>query len=220
MALKEIKWWRETAQIPNYEYQRYSNDLIERLQLFRPTWIESNFQRPFPKKTSRIFVGSMSDIYYWKPEWVNRVIGKIKAHPEHTFLFLTKNPDVYDDIEYPNNCWLGLTLTGTETRPDYLQESLQRQHINGHKTFVSFEPLLDRFASPSTFYGDWIIIGAESGNRKGKVVPKKEWVEEIIGWAKDYDTVPVFLKDNLLKIYPDLPRLKEAPGETKAGEDR
>ena len=24
---------------------------------------------------------------------------------------------------------------------------------------------------------DWVIIGAETGNRKGKVVPKKEWID-------------------------------------------
>lgn len=180
---------------------------------FTPHWCEQAFIKPFPRKPSRIFVGSMSDIFYWQPEWTEKVLAKIREHPQHTFLFLTKQPDVYYDVEYPANCWLGLTLTGTEESPDYLQESLQRQQINGHKTFISFEPILNWFVSLSTFYGDWVIIGAETGRRPGKVTPKIEWVKEIIEFSKGpLHTLPVFLKDNLLKIHPELPKLKEIPG--------
>ena len=31
---------------------------------------------------------------------------------------------------------------------------------------------------------DWIIIGAETGNRKEKIIPKKEWIKCILENAK------------------------------------
>jgi hypothetical protein len=46
---------------------------------FKPIWLVSNFDKPFPKKPSLIFVNSMSNFTYWKPEWTERVLDKI--HP-------------------------------------------------------------------------------------------------------------------------------------------
>ena len=54
---------------------------------------------------------------------------------------------------------------------------------------------------------DWIIIGAQTNPYKP---PKREWVEGIIKAVKKQN-VPIFLKDNLYRAYPDLPVLKEFP---------
>ncbi len=45
---------------------------------------------------------------------------------------------------------------------------------------------------------DLIILGAETGNRKDKVIPKKEWIEEIIDFCKKYN-IELFLKENIKK---------------------
>ena len=54
---------------------------------------------------------------------------------------------------------------------------------------------------------DWIIVGSQTNPYKP---PKREWVEGIIKSAKKLN-VPIFLKDNLYKAYPDLPVLKNFP---------
>ena len=43
-----------------------------------------------------------------------------------------------------------------------------------------------------------IILGAETGNRKEKVIPKKEWIENIIRFCNEYN-IELFLKDNIKK---------------------
>lgn len=44
-----------------------------------------------------------------------------------------------------------------------------------------------------------MIIGAETGNRKGKIIPEKAWVQKIAGVCKEYGT-PLFMKKSLKDI--------------------
>ena len=48
-------------------------------------------------------------------------------------------------------------------------------------------------------YLKWIIIGAETGHRKEKVIPEFEWIKRIVVEA-DYNGIPVFMKDSLIPI--------------------
>lgn len=67
-------------------------------------------------------------------------------------------------------------------------------------SFVSFEPLLfDIGAHIGSTGGDWLIIGAETGNRKGKPVCKREWVDHIVDYARKTGK-PVFMKESLREI--------------------
>ena len=45
----------------------------------------------------------------------------------------------------------------------------------------------------------WIIIGAETGHRKEKVVPEFNWIKRIVTEA-DCNAIPVFMKDSLIPI--------------------
>jgi len=47
-----------------------------------------------------------------------------------------------------------------------------------------------------------VILGAETGNRKGKIVPKRGWIENIVNYCK-CNNIPVYLKDSLKNIYPE-----------------
>ena len=44
-----------------------------------------------------------------------------------------------------------------------------------------------------------IIIGAETGNRKGKVIPQKQWIDDIVKQA-DERKVKVFMKESLRQL--------------------
>ena len=64
---------------------------------------------------------------------------------------------------------------------------------------------------------EWVIFGAETGNRKGKVIPKKEWVDNAVRMCRNMGAA-VFMKDSLRGIMgPDF--VQEYPWEPfeKAG---
>jgi len=200
-------------------------ELGRRLQSYQPTFLFSNFDRSFPRKPSRIFVDSMSEIAFWKPDWMHMVLRKIRRHPEHSFLFLTKDPRVYSLYAFPYTCALGATAT-TEL------EVLQQQTILAscknpflsHITFLSLEPIQEEI-NPSLIDReaiDWLIVGAETGNRKGKVIPEHDWIHPLVFSSP----VPVFMKENLQEIW-QMPLIQEfpdwsnyAPGFVNEGEKK
>ena len=170
---------------------------------FKPAWKQKNFDKPFPKKPSRIFVNSMSDIRWWAMRWTNDVLNKIADHPWYTFLFLTKYPYIYSEYLFPSNCWLGVSVAKTDDFHGILMPT--------RNPFVSLEPLHGRIIPGFLAGYDWVIIGAESGNRKGKVIPRREWIAEIVDYCKE-NQIPVFLKDSLREIWGE-PLIQEYPAQ-------
>jgi protein gp37 len=169
-----------------------SDNHLKKLHNFSPVWLESNFQRNFPKKPSRIFVNSMSDIHWWDDRWIDRVVSKIKKYPQHTFIFLTK---FYYSSKFPPNCWLGWTVTNEkELRDKGGTHGDIIRHPN--KTFLSIEPISGDIGIEFGNIVDWVIVGAETGNRKGKVIPEKEWIYKIEDHCKRHK-IPLFQKNNL-----------------------
>ena len=49
---------------------------------------------------------------------------------------------------------------------------------------------------------DWFIIGAETGKRKGRIIPQKAWVDKICE-AADACKKPVFMKGSLRELMGD-----------------
>ena len=190
----------------------FKGDYLERLIHFKPTFLVSQFEKKFPKKPQRIFVGSMSDIYYWKDEWLEKVLEKVKLYPQHTFQFLTRYPEVYDRYIFPKDCWLGVTVTNNEgyCNPTFIVNIDKIKNIK----YISIEPILEEINISYINYleVDWVIIGAETGNRKGKIIPKKEWIEDIVNYCQ-VGNIPIYLKDSLKDIYPV--EIKEFPKEGK-----
>lgn len=175
---------------------------------FLPTFHRYRLDDPQKQKNPRtIFVCSMSDLFgEWVPdEWIEAVFEACEKAPQHRYLFLTKNPKRYYNLvehgETPNgklpdasNMWFGTTITSVKD-PIFWGD--------GWNTFLSIEPLLTDFKELKTAFSEtsikWIIIGAETGNCKNKVIPKKEWVDNICRVA-DKAGLPVFMKDSLIPI--------------------
>lgn len=170
---------------------------------FEPTLHKYRFDMPKKLKTSKkIFVGSMTDLFGdWVPdEWIKMVFRACEEAPQHRYLFLTKNPKRYIELAEKqilrtgDNYWYGTTTT----IPD--DEFFWHDQLN---TFVSIEPILEPWPTVTdedvVKKVDWIIIGAETGNRKDKVIPKKEWITNLIKQGKAVGT-PVFLKDSLIEL--------------------
>lgn len=173
---------------------------------FTPTLHRYRLDDPQQWKQPRnIFVCSMADLFgdWVPPEWIQEVFAACRKAPQHRYLFLTKAPERYISLAklgllpIDDNFWFGSSAPTSDTPCFYSDK---------HNTFVSMEPLLAEFGScgidtPAEL-PRWIIIGAETGNRKEKVTPKKAWVDEIAEQALIYG-IPVFMKESLRVIMGD-----------------
>lgn len=189
---------------------------------FLPTFHRYKLDEPQRwKKPRTIFVCSMADLFGdWVPdEWITEVFKACEAAPWHRYLFLTKNPtrlckmanahnirkwnakhqkpheqtDKYEGVlplPVHDNWWFGSSLDNANAR-----------RFNGGftwNTFTSIEPLTEYMDMGLGSFGSdkWTIIGAETGNRKGKVIPKREWVENILE-AASITSMKVFMKESI-----------------------
>lgn len=193
---------------------------------FKPTFHRYRLEEPQHwKEPKNIFVCSMADLFGdWVPEkWIQEVFAACEAAPQHRYLFLTKNPGRltkmygarvirdwnrenpdrphpqteefarYTPLPEHQNWWWGSTVTDREGR--FFQGGIL-DHV-----FISIEPLMGYLdAGLGSFGGaEWIIAGAETGNRKGKVIPEKAWVDNIVD-AAGITHAAVFMKESLREI--------------------
>lgn len=167
---------------------------------FYPTLHTYRLKKPGELKTGEgIFVCSMADLFGdWVPEdWILRVFAACMTYPQHNYLFLTKYPQRYQELlnkgllPSASNFWYGSTATCTTS------DVFTSNKVN---TFVSIEPILEPIAG--TFSVNWVIIGAETGNRKGKVIPERSWIKNLVE-AYHNASIPVFLKNSLSNIMQD-----------------
>ena len=194
---------------------------------FEPTFHRYKLDEPQRwKKPRNIFVCSMADLFgEWVPdEWIAEVFKACDAAPWHRYLFLTKNPkrlclmaiatkvfmwnaDHQDSQVHPrtteyaevmrlpirDNWWFGSTIDNAKATC----------FCDGHtwNTFTSIEPLTEQMNMGIGSFGNskWTIIGAETGNRKGKIAPKREWVENIVE-AAQITGMKVFMKESLREL--------------------
>lgn len=166
-------------------YQFVPHAHLERLNHLKPT-----------QKPARIFMDSMAD---WngqgvEDEWIIKIIEKMKGCSQHTFQILSKRPDGYIKFGYPKNAWIGTSISTTgDCHRVHTLANLKNSNIK----FVSIEPLHEKIDFWFSKKGiDWLIVGAETGNRKEKIKPEMEWVTSIIENARA-EGIPLFLKGNL-----------------------
>lgn len=172
---------------------------------FTPTLHEYRLSDPYTKGFGKnIFVCSMSDMFGdWVPdEWIEKIFDACKKADNHRYLFLTKNPKRYAELVQKgllpkgDNYWYGSTVTSPTTSAFWNDE---------YNTFASIEPILEPFyeTEGSEDFAKrigWVILGAETGNRKDKVVPERSWMEPIVEQFHKYGK-PVFMKDSLIPIW-------------------
>jgi protein gp37 len=165
------------------------------------------------KKPQNIFMDSMSDIADWGMSVLEKVFEATAKYPQHNYLFLTKRPLELAMLMNCNrdNHWFGVSMTQWD---DIDRVRNLENWLDVKKRFISFEPLLGPTHINFYVYKDfnWFIIGAETGNRPDKIIPKKEWVDEIVGFAQ-FHNIPVYMKESLLQIMGEENMLREFPKE-------
>ena len=187
---------------------------------FDPTFHRYKLDEPQRwKKPRNIFVCSMADLFgEWVPDgWIREVIAACDAAPQHRYLFLTKNPARYKEVEKIVH-WPSFEEMHIEkSKPTMLlgasatNDAQMKAVYDSYADWVSIEPIHEQLL-PEWFVSsigdievsrwEWVVIGAETGNSKNKVVPKKEWIQEIADICRQEGT-PVFMKESLRDLMGD-----------------
>lgn len=187
-----------------YSYMRMAGISAGKVQPypfgFFPTFHRYKLNEPLHwKKPRTIFVCSMADLFGdWVPdEWIEQVFEACEAAPQHKYLFLTKNGKRYLELARKgimpdaDNFWYGCSVTRPDA-PFFFSDK--------YKTFASIEPILEPFdwvpGLKRIELPDWIIVGAETGNRKNKVRPGKDWLGGIVNGCAEHN-IPLFMKESL-----------------------
>ncbi len=163
----------------------------------KPQFFPERLQQLCAKSPKSIFIDSMSDCGHWTIPQIRKIAEAINDNPQHNYILLTKRPDLFIEkckliVEDANhgNIWVGTTIT---RREDF--NRLLFLPIYAHR-FVSVEPLLEDLGDLSKekcdlfnlpYIPEVIIIGAETGNRKNKIVVQKEWVKNIVDSANAFN---------------------------------
>ena len=183
---------------------------------FEPTLYKYRLSDYIGKKGRNIFVCSMADLFgKWVPEsWIEEVFAAFKRAPQHNYIFLTKNPGRYIELEkdrrlpWADNFWFGSTVTKLEDRYTWFTE--KKFHW-----FLSVEPIMEDLGpmDEDAPKPEWVIVGAETGNRKDKVIPEKSWIESLLEECRKYD-IPMFMKSSLADTWGE-PLIQEFPEKLK-----
>jgi len=192
-----------------YCYARKMNQRFGWIKDFsKPQFFPERLKKLDSKKPQVVFMNSLSDIADWTPEQMKEVFSACKANPQHTYLFLTKRfayfRKISRGIAKPETAYFGKTIDNQSsvTNSVYIPE------------FLSIEPILEPIdltqCRADFSLVDWVIIGAETGNRVGKVTPKKEWIDSIVRQCNSFGA-PVFMKDSLVPIVGEANMRREYP---------
>lgn len=194
-----------------YEYMREMGISDGKIQPypfdFTPTFHVYRLDEPAKwKKPRNIFVCSMADLFgNWVPDaWILAVIKACREAPQHRYLFLTKNPERYEPLyargiigKEDRNLWFGTTIPRFGDGEIYSSEKVN--------TFISCEPMLAPWPDgkpnlmQKQYFPPWVILGAETGKRKGKVVPERSWVEHAVETCRAFGA-KVFMKESLREL--------------------
>jgi protein gp37 len=167
---------------------------------FAPMFHVDRLEEPlFVEKGKRIFCCSMGDMF--GPEiqrsWIDRIYNVMRRTPRHRYVILTKQPqNIPADLKVPKNCWIGVSVETWPKLPKLFRlRDVAQETGFVDRTILCIEPMLG--PPPSIEVGSqpkWLILGAETGNRKGKITFEAWWVRE---WISKFPDTPVFMKNSL-----------------------
>lgn len=159
-----------------------------------------------PRPRNFLLTG-MSDFSDWKPQWTGEVFDRIARNPQHTCIFLTKHPERIAFATALDNVWIGVTVT-CEAEKKRIADL--RRHIAARHYHVTFEPLFGDIGEIDFEGIGWVVIGTETGHRKGKVEARPQWVTRIARQAQARG-IPVFMKEELAPIMGEENMIQELP---------
>ena len=137
------------------------------------------------------------------------ILAVVRERPQDTFLFLTKRPENLAQYNpWPDNAWVG--VSAWDDGSALHAANIMIEDVDAKVKWLSLEPLLGHVDASTWIFKafSWLVIGAQTG--QGAVKPEYDWWEELEYEAGER-SIPVWLKNNLLAQFPELPRRQELP---------
>ena len=147
------------------------------------------------KKPGIYFLTGMSDPYIWEKEWLDKSFDLLKQNPRTVGIYLTKAPNKMNLNNVPDNAWMGVTVT---CKNDLWRIKSLKENIKCKNYHITFEPLFEDLGDIDLSGIRWIVIGTETGNCKGKIDTKKQWVNNLVKVARRYGC-KIFYKEELAR---------------------
>ena len=147
------------------------------------------------KKPGIYFLTGMSDPYIWEKEWLDKSFDLLKQNPRTVGIYLTKAPNKMNLNNVPDNAWMGVTVT---CKNDLWRIKSLKENIKCKNYHITFEPLFEDLGDIDLSDIRWIVIGTETGNCKGKIDTKKQWVNNLVKVARRYGC-KIFYKEELAR---------------------
>jgi protein gp37 len=190
----------------------YARDIANRFTgHFNPAFHEDRLKAPQntnPITTSpngdKVFVCSMADLFgAWVPrEWIDSVMSQVRAAPQWTFIFLSKNPERMATVDWPENAWAGTTV---DVQARTKRATSAFQIVTAPVRFLSIEPFRERLTFDDLSIFNLLLIGGQSAT-SGEPArqPGWEWVQHLLAQANRDGLNSVWWKPNLNtpKQYP------------------
>ncbi|HJC44193.1 MAG TPA: radical SAM mobile pair protein A [Candidatus Mediterraneibacter gallistercoris] len=173
----------------------------------RPEYFPGKLKLMDRKRPRNLLLTGMSDFSDWDPEWREEVFARIGQNPQHQYIFLTKRPEKVRFSTELDNVWFGVTVTSEKEKG---RIKAMREHIRAKHYQVSFEPMFDNIGEVDFTGVEWIVVGTETGRRKGKSESKQEWVWNLTNQAHSRG-IPVFMKEDLLSVMGEAQMIQELP---------
>lgn len=148
-------------------------------------------------KPSRIFVCSTMEMFHpqVKPEWRDKIFQTFGMFPKHTFIVLTKCPELIDR-PMPPNVWLGASVTAAKDA----WRIREIYKIAAEVRFVSLEPLFEFPGDADWSMLDWLIVGRLTGHGH-KHDPTPDVLHHLDQITRLY-AISLFMKNSLAGIWP------------------
>lgn len=160
---------------------------------FDLTLHEDVLENPYHwKKSKRIFVNSMSDLFHEDVpfDFILKAFKVMHDNPQHLYMILTKRADILEklsnDIPWIDSIWMGVTVEDEryKWRIDCLRNS------GAKNKFISAEPLISDLGQIDLSGIDWVFVGGESGSHCRPM--EEEWALNIRDQCKEQGTVFTF----------------------------
>jgi protein gp37 len=190
----------------------------------------------FHEKVPFEFIGDAYDIIYRAAQHIFQVLTK---RPDRALEFYkwmarsvksagldsipTRSNNIFDYLEVPKNLWLGVSVENQKAADERIPLLLQTPAA---VRWLSVEPMLENIVLASNVLDkaryfetgiiDWIVIGAESGNKRRPCYI--QWIESLVDQCKSLN-VPVFVKQmevngkvtDDINLFPEHLRIRQYP---------
>ena len=150
------------------------------------------------RRSRRIFVNSMSDLFHEKvePKFVSAVLDTMRLADWHVYQILTKRSarmleqvkNQHGDLESLNHIWLGVSV---ENRKHGVPRIQHLRDTPAALRFLSIEPLIEDLELLDLRDIDWVIVGGESGPKARPM--ERSWVLSIQQQCQEAQ-IPFFFK--------------------------